>query len=176
MDGLYYRLEGGRQRGLLHARVNSINVEKEKSLLCGFFSYQGWLLQKGFLHALHPTLCSEPLWESKRKREEDGVVCCPKRSWSWSTSWQLSLVTEAETTQCSSSVRTGFRGLPDSLCTFQSSGSPSNHLIEMRGETDISVFPWLQPPHPPLLSVINCLDGWFPFCCADRNMLLLSYA
>lgn len=71
--------------------------------------------------------------------------CVALKGESWSTSWQMSLATEAETTQCSSSERTGFKGCQILFALSSALATQSNHLIEMWEATDISVFPWLSP-------------------------------
>lgn len=129
--------------------------------------FQVWLLQEWFFLPLH-------LQVNCLLQTGETVLSAALKGESWSTSWQLSLATEAETTQCSSSERTGFRGCQILSALSSTLATKSNHLIEMWEATDISVFPWLSPLSHSSLSVINCLDGWFPLSYVDRNALLLS--
>lgn len=108
-------------------------------------------------------------------QEKGCVVCCPKRS---ELKNQLAVVTcnRGRSHTVFFIWEDRIQRLPDVLCTFQHSNQkgPSNRNVGSGWHFSFSSV----IPHLLLfpLSVINCLDGWFPLNNVDRNMLLLSSA
>ena len=144
MDGFYCRLEG--KGGLSHAWRDTIKHNQRergrKKVLLWLNLWESWLIwQVGSLRDWFLFLLHLQSTQSSRRRV---VLSAALKGENWRTSWQLSLVTEAEATQCSSSERTGFRGCQ--MCSALSSApTKRDRLIEMWAVADISVFPRLSP-------------------------------
>lgn len=145
MDGWFLLQAGGKGRAVAcltgyYKTQPEREREKKSASLAEFVRILAYLTGQ-ITVGLIPVLLHLQSTPSSRRRV---VLSAALKGANWRTSWQLSLVTEAEATQCSSSERTGFRGCQ--MCSaLSSTPTKRDHLIEMWAAADISVFPRLSP-------------------------------
>lgn len=174
MDGWFLLQAGGKGRAVA-CLTGYYKTQPEREKKC----FSGWICENLGLSDRSDHCgtdsCSAASAVNPELQEKGCVVCCPKRS---ELKNQLAVVTcnRGRSHTVSFIWEDRIQRLPDVLCTFQHSNQkgPSNRNVGSGWHFSFSSV----IPHLLLfpLSVINCLDGWFPLDNVDRNMLLLSSA